>query len=152
MNSYYKSKNFLLFSFFIILLARKGKSRIMSGSFFLMFFVVAIIIAVSVENFSSGEGVFDGKASVFSCLGYVATNTILGKNSENKRVRRYCAYFVACFRRADFYVGVRHKVRRLRKRAYADICSVCTAGKDCLLCVGFADFAKRDGDFACDCG
>ena len=83
-----------VFSFFIILLARKGKSRIMSGSFFLMFFVVAIIIAVSVENFSSGEGVFDGKASVFSCLGYVATNTILSAGvmvSEKTLKIRECA-------------------------------------------------------------
>ena len=59
-----------------------------------MFFVVAIIIAVSVENFSSGEGVFDGKVSVFSCLGYVATNTILSAGvmvSEKTLKIRECA-------------------------------------------------------------
>lgn len=65
------------FSCLIVLLARKGKSRVMSGSFFLMFFVVAIIIAVSVENFSSGQNIFDGKVKVFSSLSYVAMNTVL---------------------------------------------------------------------------
>ena len=83
-----------VFSCLMVLLARKGKSRVMSGSFFLMFFVVAIIIAVSVENFSSGQNVFDGKISVFSCIGYVAMNTVLSAGvmvSEKTLSIRECA-------------------------------------------------------------
>ncbi|MDD7158126.1 MAG: hypothetical protein PUH99_03910 [Firmicutes bacterium] len=69
------------FALFVLILARKGKSRVMSGSLVLMFLTVAIIIAVSIENFSSGEGVFDGKVAVFSCMNYVAMNMLLSASA-----------------------------------------------------------------------
>lgn len=54
-----------------------GKGRVVNGSFVMVFFVIAIIIAVSSQNISAGISVLDGKVRVSSCVCYVAMNMLL---------------------------------------------------------------------------
>lgn len=82
----------------VIVITRKGRTRIMNGSFVMMFFIVAIIIAVSVENFSSGQNAFEGRINAVSCLCYVAMNMLLSAGvmlSEKDLDTKSCVFVSA---------------------------------------------------------
>lgn len=82
----------------VVSIARKGRARVMNGSFVMMFFIVAIIIAVSVENYSSGEDITEGRVRVLPCLFYVAMNMLLSSGvmlSETELDTKSCAVVAA---------------------------------------------------------
>lgn len=83
----------LLAAVIVVVIAIRGRQRVISSSFVMVFFVVAIIIAVSVQNFSAGIPTAQFCIRVWPCIIYVAMNALLASGvmlSEKNLSAREC--------------------------------------------------------------
>lgn len=61
-----------LFLFLSACVVRRGREHVVNAGYILMLFIVAVIIAVSVENFSYGESIYEKSPNILSCLRYMS--------------------------------------------------------------------------------
>ncbi len=102
-NNFYPLKQIysVVFLLFVVFIVYKGQTWVLNGSYIMMFFIVAVIIAVSTENFSSGESILEQRFSVKNCFSYISMNmflsagAMLSHNRLSKRQRVAVAGIVA---------------------------------------------------------